>query len=636
MRLCALLSVFAAGCYSAPPLITAVVNSASYQTDGVPPGSIASLFGTGLAGGSIAVAGLAAPVIFASAGQINFQVPWEAQGSLASVTVSTAEGTSASFELPLNGAPGIYTADGSNAAMLISATGKIRVAHAGEYITVYATGLGAVQNTPRTGSAAAENGIAPVTASVSATIAGTPAKVGYAGLAVPGPNPYYVGVYEVQVAVPNGLMGGTVPLVLTVGGRVANTVMIQMDFSSDSASLNGGPPTFLNIIAPALYKWVQANASGGYSVRAISSNTVLCPLIMVDGKLTLMRERAAANPPLYPVTACEADIPAGTTSVTLDRDLLPLPKLTPQRFTVLGDTGCRMQTPTFQNCNIPAEWPASQIAASAAATKPDLLIHVGDYHYRESACPPGNAGCANSVWGYNWATWRDDVFEPLQATFPVAPWFLVRGNHESCARAGEGWFRFLDARPYQSACQVNTEPWSATAGPLQLFHVDTAEADDLISSSAQTTLLSTQFAGVRASAADNAWVLFHRPIWAVQPNGTNGNVNLQAAAGQSLGGGIKMVLSGHIHFFEALEWTPDRPAQVVVGNSGDNLAAPSQTLAGTNVAGATVTRGTSLPGFGFSTMELNADKTWTILDRDAAGIVKTTCTLVGTKIGCDR
>jgi len=295
-----------------------------------------------------------------------------------------------------------------------------------------------------------------------------------------------------------------------------------------------------------------------------------------------------------------------------------------------------MQTPTFQNCNIPADWPAAQIAASAAATKPDLLIHVGDYHYRESACPAGNAGCAGSPWGYNWAVWRDDVFEPLQATFSVAPWFLVRGNHESCARAGEGWFRFLDVRPYQSACQINTDPWSTTAGPLQLFHMDVAEADDVVISQAQVGILSGQFATVRAAASDNAWVLFHRPIWAVQPNGTNGNANLQMASANNIGGGIKMVLSGHIHFFETMEFQPDRAAQVVVGNSGDNLTAPNGPLAGTTVGAGTITRGTSLGGFGFTTMDLNADKSWTVVDRDVTGAPKTTCSFVGNKVGCDR
>ncbi|MCU1257561.1 MAG: ser/threonine protein phosphatase [Bryobacterales bacterium] len=613
----------------APPTVTAIVNAASYQTGGVSPGSIASVFGTGLGGGTVTAGGVAAPVIFASDGQVNFQVPWELQATLnpgpvsnVPLVVTTGQGSSAIQQLAISGgAPGIFTVNGTNAAMLISATGKTRPAHAGEWVTVYATGLGAVATTPKTGAPLADNIIAPVTASVTATIGGKPAVVGYAGLAPPGPNPYYVGIYEVDVLIPDGVTSTPASdptLILTVGGAGSNQVAIPVEAG----------------ITPALYQWVQLAPSGALSVRAITSGAA-CPATLVfDGKAAAMTVRAAANLPLYPVTSCEATVPSGTLSATLEGRRLPLAKAAPQRFTVLGDTGCRMQTPTFQNCNLPAEWPAAQIAASAAATAPDLLIHVGDYHYRESACPDGNAGCAFSTWGYNWAVWRDDVFSPLQVTFPVAPWFLVRGNHESCARAGEGWFRFLDVRPYQASCQVNTEPWSTTAGGLQLTHLDVAEADDLILNQTQIDILTRQFSAATSTASVNTWLLFHRPLWAVQPNGTNGNLNMQMATGPNVGGNVTMLLSGHIHFFETLEWKENRAAQVVVGNSGDNLASPSATIAGTAVGGGTVARGTSLGGFGFTTMDLQSDSSWTIVDRDVAGVPKTTCSLAGIKVGC--
>jgi uncharacterized protein (TIGR03437 family) len=53
---------------AAAPVVTAIVNAASYSTGGVSPGSIASVFGTGLAGGTVTVVGVAAPVIFSAAG----------------------------------------------------------------------------------------------------------------------------------------------------------------------------------------------------------------------------------------------------------------------------------------------------------------------------------------------------------------------------------------------------------------------------------------------------------------------------------------------------------------------------------------------------------------------------------------
>ena len=40
--------------------------------------------------------------------------------------------------------------------------------------------------------------------------------------------------------------------------------------------------------------------------------------------------------------------------------------------------------------------------------QPDLVIHVGDYHYRESPCADGNEGCAGSPWGYGFDAWQAD------------------------------------------------------------------------------------------------------------------------------------------------------------------------------------------------------------------------------------
>ena len=56
-------------------------------------------------------------------------------------------------------------------------------------------------------------------------------------------------------------------------------------------------------------------------------------------------------------------------------------------------------------------------------------------------------GCAGSPWGYGWDAWDADLFTPARPLLAAAPWIVVRGNHESCNRAGQGWWRFLDPRP---------------------------------------------------------------------------------------------------------------------------------------------------------------------------------------------
>ena len=57
----------------------------------------------------------------------------------------------------------------------------------------------------------------------------------------------------------------------------------------------------------------------------------------------------------------------------------------------------------------------------ARSWKPDLVIHVGDYHYRENACPKDIAGCRDSPWGYGWDAWDADFFVPARPLLAAAP-----------------------------------------------------------------------------------------------------------------------------------------------------------------------------------------------------------------------
>jgi hypothetical protein len=154
---------------------------------------------------------------------------------------------------------------------------------------------------------------------------------------------------------------------------------------------------------------------------------------------------------------------------------------------VLGDTGCRLQksSNSYQACNDSAQYPFATVAAQAAAWKPDLVIHVGDYHYRENACPEGNAGCAGSPWGYGWDAWDEDFFAPGARLLDAAPWIMARGNHENCQRGGQGYWRFLDPRPLLKGRDCNaaadddsgnySDPYAVPIGQAtQLLVLDTA------------------------------------------------------------------------------------------------------------------------------------------------------------------
>ena len=103
-------------------------------------------------------------------------------------------------------------------------------------------------------------------------------------------------------------------------------------------------------VAP-LYAFVVLGPDGQAVARAIVSATT-CPAIEIEGTLEPMTVRAPARllaqragqvkPTDFPVTVCERMLPSGVRRATIAAHALPLPKPSPSRIVVLGDTGCRL------------------------------------------------------------------------------------------------------------------------------------------------------------------------------------------------------------------------------------------------------------------------------------------------------
>ena len=78
------------------------------------------------------------------------------------------------------------------------------------------------------------------------------------------------------------------------------------------------------------------------------------------------------------------------------------------------------------------------------------------------------------------------------------------------------------------------------------------------------------------------------------------------------------MLSGHIHTFEAINYTKDVPPQIVAGNGGDALLVTPRNLKGAifqGRSGVTVRDGLSVGGFGFLLLTrdgLDPSSAWTI------------------------
>ncbi len=384
--------------------------------------------------------------------------------------------------------------------------------------------------------------------------------------------------------------------------------------------------------------WTALGPGGRTIVRVVSTATV-CPALQVDAERFPLHVRARPARPNFPILVCEAVLPPDAASVTLDGRQLPLLSRAPERIVILGDTGCRMKNTLVQACHDPNAWPFARIARSAAAWNPDLVLHVGDYFYRDSPCPTGNASCAGSPWGDTWAAAQADFFAPAEPLLQAAPWIFVRGNHEECQRTGNAWFRLLDPRPLPQECTDQTEPYIVPIGARTLFVLDTTTAHDLRAAPETVTYFATQLAALAENRP--VWLLSHKPFWAF---GTRGqaqggevlfrtNPTLQAAVRQGLPDGIELVLSGHLHTTELLAFAQGKPHQFVVGNGGALLDPPLATeLVGLDIADQTVSKAETLTGFGYVTLE-RGEEGWTITPRDTAGLPRP-CRFRSTGMSC--
>lgn len=399
------------------------------------------------------------------------------------------------------------------------------------------------------------------------------------------------------------------------------------------------PVTTPTLGTPLPRAWLAFGPGGQLFARVIVSGE--CPAISLDGIDAPMTRRAEGTP-AFPVVACEAAIPFGVASASIAGQSLPVPSGPYTRIAVIGDTGCRLDDwgKEYQACNNPSAWPFAQVAASVAAWKPDLIIHVGDYLYRESPCPDGDSGCAGSPYGDTWETWSADFFAPASSLLGSAPWVFMRGNHETCERNAKGWFAYLDPRPFQDICQRFTDPYVAPLNGLTLAVIDSAEAADTKESPGETAEYAREFEQLAEMAPTGAWLVTHRPVWGIL-EGKSGefeveNATYAAATGNRFQADYGLVLSGHIHLSEALAFDPSsgRPLQIIGGNSGTALDdIPTANPTAGQLGDPAVAEAETLSSFGFLTLEPRG-RAWQATQRDASGMPLLACTLQLPEMGC--
>ena len=219
-----------------PPQISAggIVNAASFQPPLARCG-LASLFGTNLAdtqawaalvplpttlgGAQVLVNGAAAPLIYASPSQINFQVPCEAplNGAVGIYVTNSSGMSSAQAPTIAPYAPGVFTY-----ARTATATDPVIVhvdnslvtpdkpANPGEILIVYATGVGNLNHMPVTGAASPASPLSQAVDLPTVTVGGAAASASFAGL-----TPGLVGLMQINIQLPSTYpAGSSLPLVV--------------------------------------------------------------------------------------------------------------------------------------------------------------------------------------------------------------------------------------------------------------------------------------------------------------------------------------------------------------------------------------------------------------------------------------
>jgi len=335
--------------------------------------------------------------------------------------------------------------------------------------------------------------------------------------------------------------------------------------------------------------------------------------------------------------ACEFAIPGGAKSASVNARPLALPKPNPARVIVIGDSGCRIKGALAQDCNHPDAWPFPQVASTAAREKANLVLHVGDYLYRESPCPEGSeAKCGGSPAGDNWDAWNIDFFTPAAELLRAAPWVFTRGNHEDCNRTWRGWFYYLYPRPWDGVCKQFPAPYLVELGKFELAVLDTSGIQEIGINQAQIDEFSSQLSSLHPK---NAWLSSHYPFWGFVPEVQGGHplplvANLEAAWEKSAPSGYTLILGGHIHLFEYVSLDHGRPPQILAGDGGTRLDVPIQaSMNGTQIRGARVVGGRSRQQFGYTLMTKEG-KSWHLELKDQRQNVLVSCTVPGSSESC--
>lgn len=246
---------------------------------------------------------------------------------------------------------------------------------------------------------------------------------------------------------------------------------------------------------------------------------------------------------------------------------------------VVGDTGCRLTKSLFQSCSNEKEWPFRSIVKKVKEDKNEMILHLGDYHYREECVDKEK--CQGLIAGYQWEPWDKDFFQPMSDLLDQTPMIAIRGNHEDCKRAHWGYRTFLSDGASATSCLEREEArWTTLAGGVLLINVDTSGISEIpMWSEAEEKKWIAYFNELEEKAKtiphQKIWLATHKPLYGVvsfKGIPVPSNTFLRKCFEKSrLYKEVSLLIAGHLHLASFSSPTAAGPLQIVLGNSGTIL-----------------------------------------------------------------
>ncbi len=317
-------------------------------------------------------------------------------------------------------------------------------------------------------------------------------------------------------------------------------------------------------------------------VRQVVASPELCVQPEVETLDGQIQKLSVLNSNFGAVNICSSQFNSQITKqVKIGSDSVRIPNSI-QKVVLMGDTGCRVKHSEkgglIQDCSNEQAWPFRKLAKSALSEDADLVIHVGDYHYREACADKEKCKKFADTITYEYPAWKADFLEPAKGLLSEKPFIFVRGNHEDCRRAYAGYDKILNPNAHD-VCVDNHENQYTQVGDLLIVNFDMASVDDKALDEKSDSFKSLQkryndaYDFIKKSSAKEVWFVTHKPIWGMSPYEGKVfpvNVNLQKIVERKpLPRQVTLTMAGHIHDFQLVKQS--RPVQLVVGQSGSAL-----------------------------------------------------------------